>query len=339
MNDPPRTARWIHEWITDPSGDEGGPHHHLSENWLRLDPPAHAWRSEYGEHDVIDERGHLHTAESWANCLLSPHLQPLTVEDYLAEILPWGVGSGPSAAWEQAPDTLDGRAVLRCRREVAEGDFRVEYLAWLEPASGLLLRKEQIDRDPRTGRAVQHSIERDYQYNVEPPPGTFVLPPPDKPLVEVDPTDRLTDILPELPPAEVDEIQAAIAASNQAWAGGDFEQFCRVWHFLKSDKTGPLPGRTEWEAALQARPERTIWTSEITAIIRGDFIGVHIGVNTGSSVPAPDVLWVKSQLRVEWSEAGYWEGDAEYTLQQLPEGYRLVYWTYPSEEIREALKG
>lgn len=344
MDELPRSAYWIHEWITGPSDDSQEPRSRIQENWLRMDPPAHAWCSDLGAHDLIDERGHFHTADSWDICQLYPHDQPWTLENLLWQILPWGRFSTFDAAvqfdltanWERVRETLEGLPVDRYHCEFTEGNYRVEFTVWLEPSTGLLLRREKVDRDPRTGRMVQHSIERGYQYGVKPPFGVFALPPADKPLKTVDITGRFADIRGELAPAEIQEVEALIATSNAAWNDGDFDRFSGAWHFLEGELFTLLPGSAGWEVALRSRPPQTVWTSELTSIIRGTVIVVHTGTHTHRPLTAPDVLWVKSQLLIKGPHDARWVGDVEYTLQKRPDGYRLVHWSYPSEEIREA---
>jgi hypothetical protein len=335
------------EWVSDPSGEQGETHIGITQHWLRLDPPAHAWLSDQGGHGLIDERGHFHTSQCWDTCQLQPHATPWSREDLLSEIFPWGAFSSHDCELELGPDgnplgertweTVQGQEAARYRIEGAKGDFRVEYTLWLEALTGRLLRKEQVDRDPRTGTPLQHVIHRDYQYDVEPPPEVFNLPPPGKPLVVDEAPQHLQDVRATLPPQERREIERIIAASNHSWGRGDFDRFCRVWHFLELETAGILPDRSAWEAALRARPEHTTWASAVNSITRADGISVWSSTCILRPIAVPDVLWVTSRLQVEAADGFLWVGDAVYTVQLRPEGYRLVHWHFPSEEIREAL--
>src|SRR6266700_3701387 len=84
-----RSAQWLE--VHRSFGEH--PHATRTELWIRLDPPARAWRGEIVEgghgfsHDVIDKRGHLHTASTWTNYSLSPAAKALASEDLLREIL------------------------------------------------------------------------------------------------------------------------------------------------------------------------------------------------------------------------------------------------------------
>src|SRR5512142_323181 len=61
--------------------------------WLRMEPPARAWRDEIIEggsgwsHHVRDARGFLSTASSWEKCTLTPETTPPTAEELLREVL------------------------------------------------------------------------------------------------------------------------------------------------------------------------------------------------------------------------------------------------------------
>lgn len=346
MPELPKTACWVAEWISDPAGVHGRAHTHLSRHWLRLDPPALAWLTDQGEHDLIDERGHFHSVETWDACHLDPHTTPQSQDDLVSAILPWGAFSshdcelalGPDGnpLWERTWETIRGQEAARYRTEFGKGDFHVECILWLEALTGRLLRQEQVDRDPLTGTPVQHLIQRDYQYDVEPPPEVFNLPPPGKPLVVDEVREPPQDIRATLPPEERRQIERIIAASNTHWARGDFDRFCRVWHFLDLERETILPGRSEWEAALRARPQPTTWASAVNSITRDDSIPVWSGTCTVSPISVPDVLRIHSRLQVESPDGFLWVGDAVYTVQRRPRGYRLVHWHFPAEEIRSA---
>src|SRR5688572_16067273 len=78
-----KTAEWVetHEHYGEP------PHTRTLHWWLRLDPPAVAWRTDLGSHDVMDERGHLHTHASRESCLLLPHGSPWSREIAMGHVL------------------------------------------------------------------------------------------------------------------------------------------------------------------------------------------------------------------------------------------------------------
>jgi hypothetical protein len=321
------------------------PSTHVSQHWIRLDPPAHAWRSDCGDHDVLDERGHLHTADTWPDCHLKPHDEPWSAESLVGNILPWGAfssfdcelkqGANGAPVCERTWVSLDGREVARYDAEYPSGDFRIEHTTWFEPKTGLLLRQEWIERDPRTGDLAQRFVLRDYEYDVELPEGVFDLP-AGKPLVEEDRQAHRVDVKHTLPAAEREAIERLIARSNAAWSAGDFKRFSHAWHFLELPGTPILPGRAEWEEALRARPEGTTWVSAVSSINRSDLLRVWTGNYSFRPLPVAGVLWVNSRLQVESADGILWLGDVEYSVQKREEGFRLVHWNYPSEEIRAA---
>jgi len=95
--------------------------------WLRLDPPALAWKSR-ADHHVMDERGHLIASEGRDTCLLFPHRSAWGAAELLGEVVLGSLPGAeqPSTAGVPVPDwsveqvKLDGRDLLRCRREGAE---------------------------------------------------------------------------------------------------------------------------------------------------------------------------------------------------------------------------
>ena len=63
-----KTAHWIrtHTHFAKQNGKIDYTFHY--KEWIRLNPPAYAWREESEDswsHDVMDERGHFHTASTW----------------------------------------------------------------------------------------------------------------------------------------------------------------------------------------------------------------------------------------------------------------------------------
>ncbi|HTE18873.1 MAG TPA: hypothetical protein VK689_10915 [Armatimonadota bacterium] len=337
----PQTAHWI-EKLTAHTPE---PHTRTFHYWLRLHPPALAWCSDSGAHDVIDERGHLHTADTWTHCSLSPHSSPWTDDDYLRHVLPWGPPppaegedrSYPGGeGWEHERMLWDDRPALRCWKQVPEGEYQVEKTVWLELDTGLLLRFEQKEIDPRAGRVVVEILQHGFQYDVEPPEGVFDLPPPGKPLLTRDSAEDEQDVTEEQPPEERSAIEELIARSDAAWRAGDFRAFAGAWHFPRGPMARSLPDKAEWQRRVAENAglwDR--WESAIVSITRTDYVAMSTGARSSSLMKAAGTLSVKTDLRVEWPD-GAWEGKAFFYVRKLWGRYRIVHWEFPSEELRAA---
>jgi hypothetical protein len=153
--------------------------------WIRMDPPAWAWRTELGagwSHDVIDERGHLHTDSQRENCLLYASTLPFTMDNLIRKVVAPEPPTGP--VFEDTLDTLvvrpvflKLRRVLRYEWEVIRNNFRIRYQVWAEPKSRRLVRKEKREFNLLSGQEFSHEVFERYIYNRKPPPGTFDMPP------------------------------------------------------------------------------------------------------------------------------------------------------------------
>jgi hypothetical protein len=337
----PHTAHWT-ETLT--HAGERGSCTVTSNHWLRLDPPAYAWLNDLGDHDVIDERGHLHTSDTWTSCLQVPSVYQ-SPEDFQRHILPWGPRPAPEAearrrdqGWEWQQDTVDGRPAVRWRRRCPEGSYQVEMSVWLEPETGLLLRLERTEIDPATGRVAVEDVQHGFQYDVEPPDGVFDLPPPGKPLVTEDLSTRFPDLTETLRSEERAEIEALIARSDAAWLTADARAFFQAWDFPRSLRGSPVPSKRDWESRLRSNAGRwKRWDSTVTSIKVHGHVAVAVGSHSFSIVNIPGALRVAAALYVERAGDGRpWGGDASYYLHKGRNGYRILHWEYPAEELRVA---
>lgn len=153
--------------------------------WLRMDPPTLVWRTEDGagwSHDVVDERGYLHTDSHRDSYLLYRALHTVTAEDLIHKVVAPEVPAGP--VFEETIDTLavrpiflNLRRVMRYDWEVIRNNFRIRYQVWAEPKSRRLIRKEKREFNLLSGLEFSHELHERYSYNKKPPQGTFdILP-------------------------------------------------------------------------------------------------------------------------------------------------------------------
>jgi hypothetical protein len=186
------------------------------------------------------------------------------------------------------------------------------------------------------GQVVLREVCDQYRYNQEAPAGTFDLPPPNKPLVQRDTRDLWPDVTETLPATEREEIERAIRSSDAGWPAGDFAEFGRCWRF----ESGPrlVPSEADWRARVeQQRGRWDRWESRILEIHQVNHLSVATASHSFQIVKRPGILRVKVALRVEWGGGpGAWEGDATFQVIRGPEGYRILHWECPFEEIRAA---
>src|SRR5262249_21720415 len=138
-----KTAQWVETLIS----EEEPRFTSTLRHWIRIDPPAHAWKSELGSHDVIDERGHLHTADTWDHCSLSPPVAPWTRESRLRMVSPTlrpaerEAHAAPSDQlldpWHTERTQVGDRPAILYRCRYASGSFQVTALYWLDPETRL----------------------------------------------------------------------------------------------------------------------------------------------------------------------------------------------------------
>ena len=314
-------------------------------HWVRLDPPAYAWRNEHRKgwsHHVVDERGHLYTASRWTNCSLSPSPVPITSEGLIPNFLAPVVPEKP--ALEGSPGTLRVRSVILEGSEVQhyeweriQGNFRVQYQIWAEPKSRRLIRREIREWNLLTGEETSHELHDNYIYNREPPPDVFRMP-PDRPIEEVSPGSTMPEVWSNLPDSDRSEIQSLIAQSDKGWREGDFAVFSSAWQF---GGAAIVPTEQEWKTRIES--QRGIW-SEWQQVVTRAYLVSGITVQTGqlSSLMHNDgtaTLWVRTRLRVIMSENNRrWEGEGEVCVQGEAGTRRIVHWEVSLMEMLAALR-
>ncbi len=343
---PVQTAQWREtstRWDA-PGGEE---YSRQMQEWIRFYPPAHAWRSDDDEdwsHDVMDERGHLHTASSWDMCCLLPQANPLTAEDLLRRILFWppeheeGAALSvlrPRDAWQQEQTEVDGRPLIRWYRETTEHNFRVAQSIWTEAATHRITRKERREISFTTGRDVCFVVSDQYVYNAEPPARTFEMP-PDKPIVLGDAGDTSLPAWDTFSAKQKQAVRKIINQSDAGWRNADFAAFASVWSF---GMTGHLPPESEWQKRVRQQQEQwREWRSEIETADTQTYLPVTVTTDSATLMTVEDeVLRVEVKLRVAWGEAGgEWEGHSDFFLRRKGRSYEIVHWECPWGEIEAA---
>jgi hypothetical protein len=316
--------------------------------WLRVDPPAVAFLSGLGDHDLQDARGDFHTNSEWDCCTLYPREGAWSVLDVIYHVLPFGLFESPSDAapggpmgpeWEREWVELDGRKRVRCRLTYPEGAYQVEHTFWIDPPTGYVFREEHIETDPATGELAERRIHHSFDYDPTVPDGIFDLPPPSKPLRVKRLEDSFPELIGTLKPGDREAINQAIALSDAGWVAGDFRAFSNAWLFRSWAAVFPLPSRKEWSKLVRgSRGRWSRWESTPMSITASDCVHAATASMSCIMVPARNTFWVKSELRVEW-DGGSWEGEADYYVRKWGSGYRVIHWRYPSAEIEEAVAG
>jgi hypothetical protein len=320
--------------------------------WLRLNPPAHAWRNEFEDswsHDVRDARGHLHTASTWDQCHLYPLSHPETAENLRENLrrqcLPPPVSGAQSQErntdrtprryeWQQETTELEGQAVIRWHLDYVENNFQVSLTYWSEPETGRLVRKERRETDLLTGQLAVIDVCDQYTYNEEPPEGTYEMP-PGKPVVTPNMGDTMPEVWNSLSAREQQAIQKTITRSDVGWQQGDFGGFASVWEF---GRVPSAPTLSEWQARVEQQTGRwNRWESAAISARMMNFVPIRVATYT-FLMPRQrsKIFGVTVKVKVAWDEGKEWEGDAEYFLRRKGKGYRVVHWDCPWEEIQAA---
>jgi hypothetical protein len=314
--------------------------------WLRTDPPALAWRTEFSEewsHDVIDGLKHLSTASTWKTCQLEMTKKPITVERLLNHVLfpspsaeHEGGGKEAHALWQQETVEREGRMVVRWHRETTQKQFHVAETIWTEADTHRIVATERRETDPTTNKIVAVEARNHYVYDAELPGDVFEMP-PGKPIVEIADDDAfMPEVWDRLSPREQAAIQAVIHQSEAAWQNADFTAFSAVWNF---HVVPDVPRDTEWKERVQRAKSGSRWQSQVTSANTQDFVPVTVSVNTFRWGPERrKVMRVKANLSISWGEGMSWQGQTDYYIGRRGRGFRIVHWEYPAEEINEALQ-
>lgn len=182
-----KTAQWTEtrtRW-DDKNGEEISTG---EQEWIRVSPPAHARRHDYTDswsHDVSDKRGHFHTASSWKTYTLDSHSTPFLITDVLNKVvfvlseedMAAQTSGNEREAWKQTTVQQDSRALVCWQRETIQHNFHVTESVWTEADTPRIVRKERRENNLLTRKPASLTICDAYVYNVEPPAGTFEMPP------------------------------------------------------------------------------------------------------------------------------------------------------------------
>ena len=313
--------------------------------WLRTDPPALAWRNDFGEswdHTVIDGARRLFTASTWKTCQLDIAEKPITVEELVGHVLfppplkeNHAIDGRVHVPWQQEATEREGRPVVRWHRETTQEKFHVAETVWTEPHTHRIVAKERRETDPITNRTASVEVRDHYRYNESLPPAVFEMP-TGKPIVEREEDEEfMAEVWDRLPVKERTAIQNLLHRSEMAWQSGDFPAFAALWHFhIVPD----VPRDTEWKERLEQQAKSGSRSkSEVISANKQDFVPITVGVNTYRWGPERRrVLRVKALLSISWGEGASWEGQTDYYVGRRGRGYRIVHWECPWEEIREA---
>jgi hypothetical protein len=322
------------------------PHTIRTETWIRIDPPAKAWRNHHGpdswSFDILDERGHLHTASSWGNCVIYPSPRQLTSEELRREVCltrravanEQDVESGDSdTGWLVEETELADKVVRRYSKEYVQGNFGVSVALYVDPETNRYVRVERSETSLPTGEKVSEEVRDQYCYNIDLPPDTFEMP-PGKPVEKADTRDVMPEVWDTLREADRQAIKGCIATLDAGWSEGNFPRFASAWRF---DKAAKARNQREWRSLVEDQRGRwKAWSSEVKSVTRQDFVPIAIGVSTFSMVSSrKKTLAATVDLRVVWAEDGdEWEGEAKVFLQSSGGQLRIVHWECPIEQIK-----
>ena len=209
-------------------------------------------------------------------------------------------------------------------------------MIWLDPETGLQVGREYAERDPESGELQLRVVSQDFEYDAAPPEGIFDLPTPEQALAFAQPDAEALDLRRTLPANVIRAIERAIERSNRAWSAGDFERFDKVWSYLPLPDDREQTSRAQWEEAIRNQTESTTWVSAIRSITRSDHVPMPVTPTIHQPVPCPGTYCIRARLQLEWPDGQIWVGNADYFVQERDGEYRLLHWTYPSEEIRNA---
>jgi hypothetical protein len=348
------------QWI---ETDESKHHAHLpplcttTRVWLRINPPARAWRNEVTDSgswslDIIDERGQFHTASSWKVCSLYPAIRPaINSEALMREALAPEVQmsetnrpADPRQRWVVSEGNLKGKKIRRYDRQIIRSNFLLIYVTWADPETRWLIRKEKKEIDLASGRQVQFTVYDRYVYNRRPPARTFKMP-KGKRIVKREIPDQSSAEWSSMPEKDKRKILAVIDRLDQGWRDSNFRRFASAWKFDSVPKT---PSANEWKRLLQDnRQVWSEWNQKVRSVRTTDVVVRRIGSSTYTWGPKRrKTLEIEMELHATHATTGKsWRGRAELFIQLRSlkrgllstRGYRVVHWDLPLQEIRAAV--
>lgn len=340
-----RTAHWT-ETRTRWDDKDGEDICAVMQEWIRVSPPAHAWRNDRSDgwsHDVIDARGHFHTASTWKTCSLRPHSSPFLTTEVLKKVLflPDEVDNNAQPPgdkrkeWKRETVQQGRHTLIHWQHETIQGNFHVTEAVWTERDTPRIVRQERRETNLLNQKPASLTVCDRYIYNAEPPTGTFHMP-PDKPVETRTYKDTMPEVWETFTQQEQRAIKTLLARSDAAWQNGDFGVFASHWQF---QFTTDLPDETTWKARVEQQAGIwSHWHSEVESANTQDFVPVRIDTHSCTfRLSKRKVLRAKVKLQVTWDGAERpWEGKAEFYLRREGRRYHIVHWECPWEEIKAA---
>jgi len=314
-----------------------------SRYWLRVDPPALAWRNYFGDtwdSNVQDARGIFHSGSTWDTTHLD-RKHPISIEYEIAKVqAPVGTRS---KSWSTERVAQDGRDLLRHSCEEIQHNFRIVHAIVSESDTGDLVRKETRQFDLRSGLEVMAEDCSEFVYNA-PIPGDIFEMLPDRPVEESDIDALFPDLWPALGKSDKQIILQTIENSDVAWMHGDFRKFAREWSFEFQPN---VPTRRDWSDLLEqhAGQWRT-WKSDVIDMTKWQGVTVRSADRvfcshrpTDRKLAGRSTSWIRANFQVEWADNGeVWEGEADFYLMRIGRKYRILHWEFPLEEMKAAHK-
>ncbi len=325
-----------------------------TEVWLRIAPPARAWRSRIQGNksewslSVIDQRGQFQTASPWKECSLNPSVRPvITSERLLKESLTPEIVPSEKPSREiplNQPSIvsnaiLNGKKVRRYELEFVRGNFLVKRVIFAHPRTRRLIRKERTEMDLSDGRQIQHTVFDGYVYNQRPAAGTFEMP-KGKRIVVRDSHVSNADAWTTLPEKPKRQLLAVIERLDRGWREANFRQFASAWRFDKVPKT---PKLSQWKLLIKQNHSLWAkWDQRITNVYIHNWVSRRIGSSTFTfSSKQRKTLCVEVMLTATSATTGKtWTGRAELFLQffrtsknRTSTRLKVVHWELPLLEI------
>jgi hypothetical protein len=312
-----------------------------SSYWLRVNPPALAWRNYIGDswnHNVQDARGIFHMAPSWDTILLD-NKHPLSIESRLRKVrAPVGTDSSP---WTTESMIQGEWELQRHSCETVSHNFRLVRTILSEPDTGHIVRSETRQFDPHTGLEVMTTVCSEFVYNA-PIPGDIFEILADRPVKTLDLDAHFPDLWPALGVRTKRAIQQTIKNSDTAWLHGDFHKFEREWSFEFQPN---VPTRQDWADLMKKHTGLwRDWNSSVKEMIKSQGVTVLSAAFVFTSLSPTDpkmadrsTLWICANYQVEWADNGeVWEGEADFYLMLIGWKYRILHWEFPLEEMKRA---
>jgi hypothetical protein len=318
------------------------------EVWLRAHPPAMARKQTvpFLEHHIIEGTEHKISNSRGTHVMVHASGTPFSVGPLImCRYIPEARFTGKSyyigsyhrspdpdtTPWQRNEDVQNGQKVITYSRRTLSQNFEIEVIYTIAAETRRVISKVEREYELETHQVVSQTVED--RYTESPPPdGMFEIHSTEpKTRTDMD-AYRAQHSPPVTDEAAISSIGTVIDAAETAWRLGLWDDFAAIWDFTAYTR---LPDEAAWKETFEKHAGNwTGWKSTDRDIKNTQRINVPISSNSFTMMPVHgNVVEVRAHLHCSRDATRSFTGTVCYYLQEIPDGYRIVYAQIPTDEI------